>query len=160
MNLDDLKQLGQHKSLFSRLNYLVEVLTENKERENPEKRRNLVTLITNFYLNLSRNEESRDLLLSLNLFKRLTNLMMSDLEDNKFTNKTALCYTNTIFAKLLKFHESRRICLEEGGYNLFIKILEDPDNRHLYMETLDTLKLFLGKREHLTQLKKIPASFM
>jgi hypothetical protein len=131
------------KSIFTRLNHLIEYLTDNPTNLAFDKRRTLVTLITSFYLNLSRNEEARDLLLSLHLFRRLTELMESDLVDNKFTNKTALCYTNTIFAKLLKFPDSRKICIDEGGHNLFIRLLQDPDNRNLYMETLDTIKLFL-----------------
>jgi len=70
--------------------------------------------------------------------------------------KTSLCYTNTIFAKLLKYHESRSHCIEEGGYKLFISILEDKKNKHLFLETLDSIKLFLTKREYLSKFKRIP----
>ena len=83
---------------------------------------------------------------------------MSNMVDGKFTNKTALCYTNTVFAKLLKYHESRRVCIEEGGHNLFIKILQDPDNKHLYLETLETIKLFMTRREFLVKFRSIPES--
>ena len=79
--------------------------------------------------------------------------------NDKFQNKTALCYTNTIFSKLLKYHQSRQSCIEEGGHILFIKILQDPDNKNLYLETLDTIKLFLTKREYLVKFKTIPACF-
>jgi hypothetical protein len=82
--------------------------------------------------------------------------MESDVKDEKFKNKTALCYTNTIFAKLLKYHESRWRCIEEGGHILFIKILQDQSNINLFLETLDTIKLFLTKREYLIKFKQIP----
>ena len=84
-----------------------------------------MTLITSFYLNLARNDDNRDFLLNLGLFKKLNDLMESDISPDKrvFQNKTALCYTNTIFSKLLKWHESRKYCIDEGGYRLFISIL-------------------------------------
>ena len=43
--------------------------------EEKMKRAMLVTLITSFYLNLARNDDNREFLLKLNLFKRLNMLM-------------------------------------------------------------------------------------
>jgi hypothetical protein len=82
-------------------------------------------------------------------------------EDNKMpkllhVNQTALCYTNTIFSKLLKYQESRKPCIEEKGYELFISILEEKEYKHLYLETLDSIKLFLAKRDYLEHFKQIP----
>ena len=65
----------------------------------------LVTLITSFYLNLARNEENIEFLLGLKLFKRLNTHMQLSLT-NRVSDSTALCYTNTIFAKLLKYKQS------------------------------------------------------
>jgi hypothetical protein len=42
---------------------------------------------------------------------------------NNCIDSTALCYTNTIFSKLLKNPESLSHCIEEEGYLLFIEIL-------------------------------------
>ena len=69
---------------------------------------------------------------------------------NKVSESTALCYTNTIFAKLLKYKQSQKQCIEEEGYKLFISILKS-DNKHLFLETLDSIKLFLTKREYLSK---------
>ena len=71
-------------------------------------------------------------------------------------NKTALCYTNTIFSKLLKYQQSRINCMNEGGYELFISILQDEENKHLFLETLDSIKLFLMTRQNLEKFKAIP----
>jgi len=76
-------------------------------------------------------------------------------EQKSVHSHTSLCYTNTIFAKLLKFKEARALCIKEGGHNLFIHILQDPQKKHLYLETLDSVKLFLTKREYLSQFKRI-----
>jgi hypothetical protein len=148
------------KSIFARLTFLIDSLSSELKQgpEDLQKTETLVTLLASFFMNMSRNEESRDLLLSLQLFRRFTLLLMSNMQDGKFTNKTALCYTNTVFAKLLKYHESRRVCIEEGGHNLFIKILQDPDNKHLYLETLETIKLFMTRREFLVKFRSIPES--
>lgn len=40
------------------------------------------------------------------------------------SESTPLCYTNTIFSKLLKNQQSLVYCVEEEGYQLFIKILK------------------------------------
>jgi hypothetical protein len=69
---------------------------------------------------------------------------------------TALCYTNTIFSKLLKYPSSRKQCIEEEGYKLFINILKSNSNKHLFLETLDSIKLFLTKREYLNKFQSIP----
>ena len=71
-------------------------------------------------------------------------------------NKTALCYTNTIFSKLLKYQQSRINCMNEGGYKLFISILKDPENKHLFLEALDCIKLFLMTRTNLEKFQQIP----
>ena len=69
------------------------------------KRELLITLITSLYLNLSRNDENRSFLLKLKIFKKLNDLMQHSHKKglNLLNNTTALCYTNTIFAKLLKY---------------------------------------------------------
>jgi len=82
----------------------------------------IITLITSFYLNLARNEENIPYLLKLKLFKRLNSLMQSNLQNHNI-DSTALCYTNTIFSKLLKNPSSLVHCVEEEGYKLFIEIL-------------------------------------
>jgi len=47
--------------------------------------------------------------------------------------------------------------VEEEGYELFISILKGAQpNRHLFLETLDSIKLFLSKREYLARFKAIP----
>ena len=71
-------------------------------------------------------------------------------------NKTALCYTNSIFSKLLKYENSRVNCMQEEGYKLFISLLQDDDNKHLFLESLDCIKLFLMKRQNLEKFKGIP----
>ena len=73
----------------------------NSEKIDSSKRELLITLITSFYLNLARNKNNRDFLLKLELFRNLSNLMLE--EPDGIENKTALCYTNTIFSKLLKY---------------------------------------------------------
>ena len=84
----------------------------------------IVTLITSFYLNLARNEANVQFLLKLQLFRKLNSLMQSNLQNN-IIDSTALCYTNTIFSKLLKNPQSLGFCVEEDGYKLFIDILRE-----------------------------------
>jgi hypothetical protein len=136
----------------------------NKNNQDEYKCMTLITLITSFYLNLAQNDENRDLLLKLRLFEKLSNLMdpyssskaaKSFLAVANTKSQTSLVYTNTIFAKLLKFKEARSLCIEEGGHNLFIHILQDSQKKHLYLETLDSVKLFLTKREYLSKFKRI-----
>ena len=96
--------------------------------------------------------------MKLELFKRLNDLMsvygLGD-ENSQETN-TALCYTNSIFAKLLKFRESRDNCIAENGHRLFIQILKYPKaNKHLFLETLDSIKLFLARRKDLREFSEI-----
>ena len=68
----------------------------------------------------------------------------------------ALCYTNSIFAKLLRFRESRDNCIHENGHKLFIQILKHPStNKHLFLETLDSIKLFLARRKDLREFSEI-----
>ena len=136
------------------------------------KRELLITLITSFYLNLARNKNNRDFLLKLNLFQSLSDLMHGagpNDANTKFgyqnypqqtlqVNKTALCYTNSIFSKLLKYQQSRINCMNEKGYELFISILKDKENKHLFLETLDCIKLFLMTRNNLAKFKEIPAT--
>jgi hypothetical protein len=71
----------------------------------PLKQELLITLITSFYLNLARNEANLKFLLELKLFERLNKLMSTF--STQANETTALCYTNTIFAKLLKNENSR-----------------------------------------------------
>jgi hypothetical protein len=94
----------------------------DKRQEQLDKQALIVTLITSFYLNLARNEANIQFLLKLKLFKRLNSLMQSNLQNNSI-DSTALCYTNTIFSKLLKNPQSLGFCMEEEGYKLFIEIL-------------------------------------
>ena len=75
-------------------------------------------------------------------------------------NKTALCYTNTIFSKLLKYQQSRINCMNEGGYELFISILQDEENKHLFLETLDSIKLFLMTRQNLEKFKEMFVAYL
>lgn len=71
-----------------------------------------------------------------------------------------MCYTNTIFSKLLKNPQSLGFCVDEDGYKLFIEILRgQQQNKHLFLETLDSIKLFLSKREYLKKFKSIPECF-
>ena len=76
--------------------------------------------------------------------------------DQPIGSNTALCYTNTIFAKLLKYSQSRNHCIKEGGHNLFIQILKNKNNKHLFLETLDSIKLFLARRKDLSKFQEIP----
>lgn len=109
----------------------------------------LITLITSFYLNLARNEENIDYLLQLNIFEKLKNI--------KELQESALCYSNTIFAKLLRYERSHEKCIEEKGYELFIAILKEGDkHKFLFLETLDSIKLLLTKRKNLKIFKEIP----
>ena len=113
-------------------------------------------MITSFYLNLARKPENQEFLLRLNLFKRLNTLMKPADPEKPVEATTALCYTNTIFAKLLKYSSSRNACIKEDGHQLFIEILKNKKNKHLYLETLDSIKLFLARRKDLSKFKEIP----
>ena len=62
------------------------------------------------------------LLVKVKRFKLLNSLFQSNLQNNSIDG-TALCYTNTIFSKLLKNPKSLVFCVEEDGYKLFIEIL-------------------------------------
>ena len=147
-NADASHQAAQ--SIFPRINFLLRHCRQeqNFDTLDRSKRELLITLITSFYLNLARNKNNRDFLLKLELFRSLSDLMHQGPagQETLQTNKTALCYTNTIFSKLLKFEQSRISCMEEGGYRLFISILQSDKNKHLFLETLDCVKLFLMKR--------------
>ena len=109
----------------------------------------LLMLITSFYLNLSRNPENIEYLLDLKIFKKLRNI-------SEIPNEASLCYTNTIFAKILRVEESHDRCLEEQGYQLFINILKAPDKyQFLFLETLDSIKLLLTKRKSLKTFNEV-----
>jgi hypothetical protein len=85
--------------------------------------------------------------------------MQTNLRTNNI-DTTALCYTNTIFSKLLKNPQSMAFCMEEDGYKLFIEILKGQQhNKHLFLETLDSIKLFLSRREYLRKFSEIPLCF-
>lgn len=149
------------QSIFSRINYLLDYneYKLEKRQEQLDKQALIVTLITSFYLNLARNEANIQFLLKLELFKKLHKLMHSNLQHNSI-DSTALCYTNTIFSKLLKNPKSLGFCLNEEGYMLFIDILSGQQaNKHLFLETLDSIKLFLSNREYLKKFKAIPDCF-
>ena len=61
---------------------------------------------------------------------------------------------------MLKSPESLEACVKEEGYTLFIEILKgQTPNKHLFLETLDSIKLFLSKREYLKKFKAIPDCF-
>jgi hypothetical protein len=85
--------------------------------------------------------------------------MQSNIRANN-VDSTALCYTNTIFSKLLKNNKSLTFCVDEKGYELFISILQSSGtNKHLFLETLDSIKLFLSRRDYLGRFKDIPKCF-
>ena len=46
--------------------------------------------------------------------------------------------------------------MNEDGYRLFISILKHEDNKHLFLESLDCIKLFLMTRSNLEKFKEIP----
>ena len=46
--------------------------------------------------------------------------------------------------------------MNEEGYRLFISILKDNDNKHLFLEALDCIKLFLMTRTNLEKFREIP----
>lgn len=46
--------------------------------------------------------------------------------------------------------------MNEEGYKLFISILKHEDNKHLFLESLDCIKLFLMTRKNLEKFKEIP----
>lgn len=46
--------------------------------------------------------------------------------------------------------------MNEGGYKLFISVLKDDDNKHLFLESLDCIKLFLMTRSNLERFREIP----
>ena len=104
-NADASHQAAQ--SIFPRINFLLRHCKQeqNFDTLDKSKRELLITLITSFYLNLARNKNNRDFLLKLELFRSLSDLMHQGApgQETLQTNKTALCYTNTIFSKLLKF---------------------------------------------------------
>jgi len=155
------KETYNSQSIFNRINFLLEYNEQKleKRQEQLDKQALIVTLITSFYLNLARNEANINFLLNLKLFKRLNSLMQSNLNNNAI-DSTALCYTNTIFSKLLKNPKSLGFCVEEEGYRLFIEILKGQQfNKHLFLETLDSIKLFLSKREYLKKFSAIPNCF-
>lgn len=110
--------------MFNRINFLLEYQDyQQKGTDQSDKQSLIVTLITSFYLNLARNEENIHFLLKLKLFQQLNRLMQSPLLQNN-SDSTALCYTNTIFSKLLKSPEALEHCVLEEGYELFISILK------------------------------------
>lgn len=153
--IDEGAEAEGSSSIFSRINYLLEIQEKEKpddEEVKPDpKQELLIILITSFYLNLARNDKNTDFLLSLRLFAKLNRLM----KNYSSFDSTALCYTNTIFAKLLKNSQARQQCIEEDGYELFIRILES-NNKHLFLETLDSIKLFLTNRKYLSKFSHIP----
>jgi len=51
-----------------------------------DKHRNMVVLICSMLLNLASNDENRDLLLSMNVFRRVSRLIFSEQTANRFTN--------------------------------------------------------------------------
>eukprot|EP00347_Sterkiella_histriomuscorum_P023636 403333912 len=161
----NVEDLTQQSSIFSRMNFLLEQYEQYQKQDDKLQNETLkyellVQLITSFYLNLSRNDDNIEFLLNLKLFKKLNSLMMINLQNQKIkaTDSTALCYTNTVFGKLLKTASSRKQCIEEEGHKLFINILKNKQNEYLFLETLDSIKLFLTKREYLTKFHQIPSA--
>ena len=48
------------------------------------------------------------------------------------------------------------MCIKEEGHQLFIEILKNDKNKHLFLETLDSIKLFLARRKDLSKFQEIP----
>ena len=46
--------------------------------------------------------------------------------------------------------------MREQGYKLFIAILKHEDNKHLFLESLDCIKLFLMTRSYLEKFHEVP----
>jgi hypothetical protein len=111
----------------------------------------MMNLISQTYLNLSRNEACRDYLVNLRLFKKLKYLidkyfrheqMIKSLAAGANTSlfsgprnpiaqgfhlETSLvCYANSIFARLLADDYAKKLCIQEGGHKLLINILQKP----------------------------------
>ena len=109
----------------------------------------LVTFICSLYLNLSRNPENIPELLSLKLFEKLSNL-------TSIFNESCFLYTTSIFSNMLTFEHTHEAFMNESGYKFFFEILKSKDkHQHLFLETLDSIKLLLAKREYLSVFKEI-----
>jgi len=68
-----------------------------------------------------------------------------------------MTYSNSVFSKLLRVEGSQEKCIKEKGFELFLKILEDPKKKmHLFLETLDSIKILLMKRDNLIIFKDLP----
>ena len=110
----------------------------------------LITLICSLYLNLSRNPENIQELVSLKLFEKLSG------DITEIFNESCFLYTTSIFSNLLELELTHKAFMEEKGYEFFFKILSNKEkHQHLFMETLDSIKLLLTKREYLHYFKKI-----
>lgn len=110
----------------------------------------LCTLICSLYLNLSRNPENIPELVSLKLFEKLS----GDLTN--VYNESCFLYTTSIFSNLLAVESTHQTFMDEKGYEFFFKILNNKEkHQHLFLETLDSIKLLLAKREYLPYFKKI-----
>jgi hypothetical protein len=110
----------------------------------------LIILICSLYLNLSRNPDNIQELVSLKLFEKLS----GDLTN--IFNESCFLYTTSIFSNLLAVESTHQTFMDEKGYEFFFKILNNKEkHQHLFLETLDCIKLLLAKREYLPFFKQI-----
>lgn len=148
-----------NNSIFNRINYLL--MNCKQKSGQPESMQDinqrdkemddlLITLICSLYLNLSRNPENINELVSLKLFEKLS----GDLTN--IFNESCFLYTTTIFSNLLAVESTHQTFMDEKGYEFFFKILNNKEkHQHLFLETLDCIKLLLAKREFLPYFKQI-----
>lgn len=121
-------------------------MQESNQREKDDL---LCTLICSLYLNLSRNNQNILELVSLKLFEKLSSL-------TSIFNESCFLYTTSIFSNLLAFKSTHQAFMNENGYKFFFEIFEDKNkHQHLFLETLDSIKLLLAKREYLPVFKEI-----
>ena len=110
----------------------------------------LCTLSCSLYLNLSRNPSNIEDLSDLKLFEMLS----GDLTG--IFNESCFLYTTSIFSNLLAIESTHHKFMDEKGYEFFFKILNNKEkHQHLFLETLDCIKLLLAKREYLPYFKQI-----
>lgn len=105
-------------SIFSRINYLLmnwkqktnlsENAVDQTQREN-DMDNLLCTLICSLYLNLSRNPENIQDLVSLRLFEKLSEL-------THIFNDSCFLYTTSIFSNLLAVESTHQSFMNEKGY--------------------------------------------
>ena len=71
-------------------------------------------------------------------------------------NDSCFLYTTSIFSNLLAVDSTHQAFMNEKGYRFFFEILKNKEkHQHLFLETLDSIKLLLAKREYLYIFKEI-----